>query len=370
MTRGGAPRGRHSVFFAPPSTGKTATITELIKGAQSMGIVPLLLSPEPPDIDWMEVQGVNRDYLDYSEDQECGRILNCIDETARGSSKPNEIDPGNPVTHLIIVDSVAAMKNTEEALKGAAGDDMAITARRLSRFFRSQNSGVTANKVAVVWINQIRVDDMSSMSQYKLDNYPGGNALKFYSGLDIHLRRGGKSTMRNDGAYEAVFGKKAEDIKGFPNVYKVRKTKLYGVPERSEAMGIFFDGIGFQREQNLAEFMLVNGMATQSGAKYVIELLDPSNNTVARPDMTGYENYLTYINENYDAVFASAFDLYGRYYEADKGRSTALPDSVEVKEDNDEQPPDPEAVPQEAREIAEKSKSKRKSTKDTKSSSK
>lgn len=312
-TRGGTRYGRHHVFFGGPGAGKSATMAELIKSAQSIGIAPLLLAPETPDLDWMEQQGVDMEHLMYSPEVDSSRILNTVDEVARGTSEPETINPEGPITKLIIVDSVAAMKHIEEANKGAGGDDMALTARRLSRFFRSQNDGIVRNRPVVVWVNQLREKDLGSGGGMKLESYPGGNALMHYSALDINVRRGGKTSLRNEGAYNRIFSLDGDKI-GFPNVYTVRKTKFFGVPEWSTAVGTFIDGLGFQKEYCLAEFILSSGVGTIASNGKTVTIPIVSGTDITTEEFGGYDSFYEYLCENYELVYFSADFVYRQSY--------------------------------------------------------
>lgn len=310
LTHGGVDRGRFMILFGGPGQGKSMQAAAMIKEAQGEGIVPLYLAPEGTDRNWLALQGVNLDHMIINDQEtDCARVLNTVDEACRGTKDPGKIDLGNPYTKLIIVDSVAALKHVEEEKKGAGGDSMAMTARRLSQYFRNSSQGVIVNGVLVLFINQIR-DDMDPNS---FEKYPGGNALMHYSSLDLFIRRCGKGDFV-ESIYKYFFEEDA-GRSGFPNAMFVRKTKLFGVPENTRATGIIQSGIGLVKELTLAQFMVEQDLCDRSGATVSCDTFDGTTEGKFKTS-GGFSAFVDWVYENYDLAYASARHTYEKKFSA------------------------------------------------------
>lgn len=332
QTHGGIPRGRYMVLFGGPGVGKSLMVGSMIVSAQQEGIVPLYLAPEGTDTSWLERQGVNLEHLILSDKEtDCARILNTVDEAARGTNKVGEINLGNPYTNLIIVDSVAAMMHTEEEVKGMGGDSMALTARRLSQYFRIGNKNVMLNGVLVVFVNQIRAD----MDGGYLERYPGGNALMHYSALDLHIRRTGKNDF-----VESIYKQMFEEDKtrtGYPNKMTVRKTKLFGLPENSTSTGVIQENVGLVKELTLAQFCVEQDLVERGGASCKMATWNGKEEGKFSTS-NGFGGFVDWIYENYELAYTSASHEYEKKF-------AAMLESRMAKfhrEDNIQKAPEPE----------------------------
>ena len=308
LSHGGVPRGRYSILFGGPGQGKSVQAACLMKEAQSEGIVPLYFAAEGTDRNWLAAQGVDMDFLMLNDtEQDCARILNATDEACRGTKEIGKIDVGNPTTKLIIIDSVAAMKHTEEEKKGVAGDNMAWTARRLSQYFRTCTSSVAINGVSVFFINQIRSD----MDPNAFEKYPGGNALMHYSALDLLVRRCGKNDFV-ESIYKYFFEEEGSRT-GFPNLMQVRKTKIFGLPENTKAIGILQENIGLVKELTLAQFFVAEDLCERAGATVSTTQWDGTSEKEFKTT-GGFGSFVDWIYENYDLAYASAEHAYEKKF--------------------------------------------------------
>lgn len=351
ITHGGIPYGRYAVLYGGPSQGKSVQAARIMISAQQAGIVPMYLAAEGTDLQWLSAQGVDLNYLILNKDEtDCARILNTVDEACRGTKDPGKVDLGNPYTKLIIVDSVAAMKHVEEELKGVGGDNMAFTARRLSQYFRNHSQAVITNNVIVLFINQIR-----SVMNSDLEQYPGGNALKHYSSLDMHIRRVSKSDF-----VESIHKFMFEDSvgrTGFGNGIFIRKTKLYGVPENTRVTGVIQENVGLSKELTLAQFCVEHDILERSGASCKMKTWDGLEEKEFKTS-GGFGGFADWIYENYDLAFASAKHAYETKFEQTMTeRKKRL--RVAVKEENTEQPVATESAKEEVVEDKEEKPAKR-----------
>jgi recombination protein RecA len=163
------------------------------------------------------------------------------------------------VVDLIVLDSIQAMspKGEQETKKGKEksieDDEMALLARKLSKFFRVSTSGVYKGDVTVILIGQTRVGLGGFIA---LDELSGGKALKHWSTITLHLRRGAKSEAPTEKVELEELdeeGKKikVELVRGFQSIIKLEKVKISGtLSETSEIRIPFYFVSGYRKVEN------------------------------------------------------------------------------------------------------------------------
>ena len=156
------------------------------------------------------------------------------------------------VIDLVIIDSVQAMspKGEQETKAGKEKsmeeDEMALLARKLSKFFRMSGTPIYKSKTAGILIGQTRVGGLGTF--ITKEEMTGGRGLKHWSLMTIYMRRGQKADAPRE-KYIDEHGKKKERILGFDCVLKIEKQKISNCqPEGSEIHIPFYYTEGFRSE--------------------------------------------------------------------------------------------------------------------------
>jgi RecA/RadA recombinase len=225
ITGGGIPCGKFSVVWGTKGVGKTTLAYKAIAEAQKMGKLCAFIDLERSfEVSRAKQFGVNVDDL----------VLANIFNNAEEAMDTLITMCREQVLDFIVLDSIQALSplGEQETKKGKeksiADDDMALLARKLSKFFRVSSSGVYEGNVAVLLIGQARTNLGGFIA---FDSLSGGHALAHWNALTIQLRRGTKSdapTEKVDTGEEDEKGKKifTEIEIGFQSVIKLEKTKI------------------------------------------------------------------------------------------------------------------------------------------------
>lgn len=248
---GGLPSKRFNIIWGSKGVGKTTLAYKAIAKAQKDGKLCLFINQEGTfEGERAKQFGVDLESLiiagpfDNAEQAMDTFILACREQAA----------------DFIILDSIQAMspKGEQETKKGKeksiGEDEMALLARKMSKFLRVSTSGVYKGDVTVLLIGQTR----TSLGGFiALDTLSGGHALAHWATLVVKVSRGAKA----DAPVEKIKvddededGKKitVERIIGFNVVFKLEKTKINGSqPEGSETRGNYLFNSGFVTKKAL-----------------------------------------------------------------------------------------------------------------------
>ena len=246
LTGGGIPKGLFSVIWGSKSAGKTTLVYNIIAEAQKNGDVVAFFDLENTfDPDWAGQMGVDVDdmVLGYFETAE--ETLDALVAITEAGA-----------VDLVVIDSIQAMspkgeqQNKSGTTRSIAEDEMALLARKLSKFFRIAAPRIHVANTAVLLIGQARMDLGSFIVLEKLS---GGMALSHWSSLTIKLRRGQKADAPAKKIKDED-GKSKKTIVGFDCVVKIEKTKIKSATEGTEIhVPFYFDG-GFKKiELNATE---------------------------------------------------------------------------------------------------------------------
>lgn len=244
---GGFPRGRFTVLWGAEKTGKSSIALKFTAKCQKQGLIVYYIALEPFDKQRAKMFGVDLDKLIFGQFPIAEQSLNSIIEF----SEKGLVD-------VIILDSIHSLSPKQEMeeksgqRKSTEADTMALLARKLSQFFRMAGDGVKRNNVAVLLIGQTR----TSIGFISLETLTGGHALKHYSKLILHIRRGQSADSPREKEEKTVIDeegekkkKKVDKIIGFDCAIKIDKTQVSGTePELTEIHFPYYFKSGFIKE--------------------------------------------------------------------------------------------------------------------------
>ena len=236
---GGLPRGRITEIYGPPGGGKTTIAQQVVVQAQRAGGLCAFIDAEHSlDSKYATALGVNVDDL-FVNQPDYGEQGLEIAEALIGSG---EID-------VLVVDSVAALTPKAE-LDGEMGDShMGLHARMMSQAMRKLTRVVHQSKAVVIFINQLRFKIGVVFGNPEVTT--GGEALKFYSGVRIDVRR---VSALKDG----------EEVIGAKTRAKIIKNKV-SAPYKQAEFDIIY-GLGAQKEGDLVDIGIERGLIEKSGS--------------------------------------------------------------------------------------------------------
>ena len=123
--------------------------------------------------------GVDLERLLFWQQEDVGNAESSLD-VARGLITAGDID-------MLVVNSIAGLAPKVETEDDLEKQNIALTARLLSKFFRVANGLASKNKITMVFINQIR--DNVGVKYGDTTTTPGGKALAFYASQRIKMNR-------------------------------------------------------------------------------------------------------------------------------------------------------------------------------------
>lgn len=242
---GGVPLGKITTIFGPESVGKSTLSCSVAKNAIQSGHKVLYIDVENMlDFEYTEklVGTLDRD-----------KIIVVQPDTSEDSFKIAELGINSKEFGLIIFDSIGALAPIKEKEDDFDDVNVALVSRQVSKFLRRNAYSIRTNKIAFLFLNQVRDSIGSYMSSYSM---PGGHALKHYSSIIILLGKGG----------DLEFGKEKVGIKV---KFTFKKNKL-APPYRAGLFPIMF-GIGIDTYQDTLDFSSMVGVVTRSGPYYKFE---------------------------------------------------------------------------------------------------
>lgn len=259
LVGGGIPEGQFSIIFGGKGVGKTTLSYNFLSASQKEGKVCMFLDLECSfDAERAESVGVDTSKLIVGHFTTAEEAMDTLVTVCK-----------EKVVDLIVLDSIQAMspKGEQETKKGKVksieNDEMALLARKLSKFFRVSAHSVYAGNVAILLIGQVRVNLGGFIA---FDSLSGGKALEHWASLIVKLRRGAKVDAPTISTKELVFDKQdnqefkkngepkqktVHKIAGFNCVIKIEKTKIKSEPELSEISLPFYNKTGFAEPEEI-----------------------------------------------------------------------------------------------------------------------
>ncbi len=237
---GGIPNGRIITVWGDKGCGKTTLALEYVARCQKAGKVVYYIALEKLDKARAEELGVNLNELMIGQFPKAEQCLDSILEYAREKT-----------VDVIILDSIHSLSPEGEQVdkkgkkKTLSDDTMALLARKLSIFFRQANHPLATAGITLFLIGQTR----TKLGFIALEALTGGNALKHYSKLILHMRHGqGKNAPKIHVEDENGDGKTLQI--GFECVVKIDRTQIQGTkPELTEVRFPFYFSGGFTKKE-------------------------------------------------------------------------------------------------------------------------
>lgn len=279
---GGFPAGVVYEIKGPNAGGKTALGVEILAAAQEAGHLVVFHDHERAANDkvWLSALGLNLGNCIYRGTSVDGNILTLEDSAEEINNTiiafNENVKKGNiPKDKLlyILFDSVAAACPKDKLKKGAkVGDaNFGLTARLMSDWLQTLEALVGGSNVAVIFINQERVNVGAMPWEAKTKSF-GGEALQFYATMRIRVQQAGQIKEKVNGE-EIIVGRKHR--------FTIEKNKL-GYPQQ---IGMFYTSnglgespLGFDDIRCTFDEAINQGIISKNGAKYDSEYFEKTIN--------------------------------------------------------------------------------------------
>lgn len=280
---GGFPTGVIYEIKGPNAGGKTALGVEILASAQEAGHLTVFHDHERAANDkvWLTALGLDLSNCLYRGTTKDGPVLTLEDSAEEINntiiSFNENVKKGNiPKDKLlyILFDSVAAACPKDKLKKGAkVGDaNFGLTARLMSDWLQTLEALVGGSNVAVIFINQERVNVGAKPWESKTKSF-GGEALQFYATMRIRVQQAGQIKEKVNGD-EIVVGRKHR--------FTIEKNKL-GYPQQ---VGMFYTSnglgespLGFDDIRSTFDEAINQGIISKnSGSTYECQYFEKSIN--------------------------------------------------------------------------------------------
>ena len=253
-TGGGFPYGTIVEFFGEESTGKSLLALKTIIEAQKEGRKCFYIDLEGSiTLKWAIKVGVDPKLLYIARPKTAEEALDMVNALA-----------GSGEAGVIVVDSVAALVPNTESENDLEKQQMGLAARLMSKHLR----GLTAtlqpadlsdssnyNPCVVIYVNQTR-EKIGVLYGSPLTT-PGGKALKFYSAIRVHLKKG--EVYRDD----------KKNINGQEIKFQTKKNKTH-TPGQVGMFSFYYNG-EIDNEEAVVQYAIVYGLIDQGGAWFHFE---------------------------------------------------------------------------------------------------
>ena len=267
MLGGGIAKGKITELFGANSSGKTSLAIEIIAKAQREDenfMAAWLETEGSMDPEYLSYFGIDLDRLVIIRQTDSLTAEKCMDilRSLIGSGEFN----------IVVLNSVAGLLPSKEVVDDMDKQNIALTARLLSKFFRITTGALAKTNTSLILINQVR----QNLGAYIVTNIStGGMAIPFYATQRVEMKReriaSGDPIKEDDGIKIRCKVVKNRLAKGNP--YKVcNYYALYG-------KGI--DGVS-----ELGAVLAREGVLRKAGAWFRLE--DENGNLMQVPTSNGH----------------------------------------------------------------------------------
>jgi len=246
---GGIPYGSVVEYFGEESTGKSLEALKLICESQKEGRMSVYIDLEGSiTLEWAIKVGVDPKLLYIARPKTAEEALQMVEDLA-----------GSGDAGIIVVDSVAALVPVVESENDIAKQQMGTAAKLMSKHLRGLTAILQPNDLSeqsdynpcvVVYINQTR-EKIGVMYGSPLTT-PGGKALKFYSSIRVHFKKG------------EVWRDKNKKIIGQEIKFQTKKNKTH-TPCQVGVFNFYYDG-SIDNEESVVQYAIVYELIKQGGA--------------------------------------------------------------------------------------------------------
>lgn len=262
---GGFPTGAIYEIHGPNAGGKTALGIEILCSAQQAGHWAVMHDHEKAANDkrWLAALGLDLSNCLYRNKHKDGKSVLTLEDSAQeindmiisfNEGKQKGTIPEETLLYILF-DSVAAACPKAKLQKGAkVGDaNYGLTARLMSDWCQTLEALVGGSDVAIIFINQERVNVGGKPWEPKFKSF-GGEALQFFASVRIRVNLAGKIKEKVNGE-EIVVARKHK--------VKIEKNKL-GYPEQEftfyTSNGLGACQLGFDDVRSTLDEALMQGV--------------------------------------------------------------------------------------------------------------
>jgi len=179
---GGFPAGRISLLFGPFESGKSSLCLTMVAANQKRGLTTLWIDAENKfQVEFAKRLGVDPELLVVQKP----KTLNDVMQDITDLLKPERIE-GRP--DIIVVDSIAALAENQKFEKESWGDTMMVNAKEIAEALTILMPFLAATETAIIFINQLRIPKAANPYARPEEDFPGGNALKHATTLQIKIK--------------------------------------------------------------------------------------------------------------------------------------------------------------------------------------
>lgn len=243
---GGFMVGRIMEIFGPHGIGKTSLAMEVITYNQKLDPefnAAWFETEESFDYDYAKVLGMDMDRITIWEQK---------DRPAEDGLDILRIVLGTGAINMIVVNSIAGMAPKKEITDDMGDQNVALTARLMSKLLRVITGVASKNDTTVVFINQLR----EKIGAYgNPETTPGGRALGFYASQRLSVNK-----SYNEGQINAKLG-------GEVRVKTIKNRGTYYNPY-TECFYTYEYGKGIQPLYEIPALIESQGIVTKGGSWY------------------------------------------------------------------------------------------------------
>lgn len=228
-------------LYGPEGVGKTTLSLGILAEAQQLGLTTYFFDVEKKltssmirTIDGLDATKTRWPVVNHGND-----VISALDV----------ILPQSPKS-VIVIDSIPAMISAAQFKEASDKDFYAQIPKLLTNFLPKARTWVREHQSLLILLNQER-DVINSYGNAPRKRTPGGNALKYYADIRVHLR-----TIERIKEKEEVVGQK---------IRAETKKNCYARPYQSVVLSLIY-GSGIDKVRELIDLGLEFGIIEKGGA--------------------------------------------------------------------------------------------------------